>query len=278
MKKNIFAVIILLSGLGLFSQGIAKHGDINEPEPEQSCQVLKNGDISNDRELKKVEILPENVTGFAGDTIYVDVVATGFNMDTTTLVAIEYYIDFNNQVAEYVGVSNFSELMPQNQWFYSAPSDSLSRFACNWAQPVLQNISVPDGEVVMTLAFVLHDDSFDATTTLDFDEQFCLFVHIDENFATIELEVEYFNCEISVPVSISDNESSKFEWLSQSNDVIYISGLNGIARVFNTRGQLVLQKSIFGDPASISIHEPGIYIINVVTENRKVYSKKVYVH
>jgi len=139
---------------------------------------------------KKIEILPANIVAVAGSQISVPVFITGFDTDTTSLVAIEFYLDFDNSVLTFDSVTNVNALMPEQEWFFSAPNPSLDRFACNWAEPsFVNNISVP-GE---TMLFVLKFTYNGGQSILDFDEATSLFVHLDPSFNFITLMVDYFN-------------------------------------------------------------------------------------
>lgn len=138
---------------------------------------------------KKVEIVPDVIEALPGSEILVPIVVTGFNTDTSSVAAIEFYIEFDNTVLTYIGPDNFSELLPEVEWFYSNPSPDLSRFACNWAEPGLLNVNIPDG----TILFELRLQYNGGESQLDFDEAFSIFVHIDQNFNLLELQVDYFN-------------------------------------------------------------------------------------
>lgn len=137
----------------------------------------------------KVEILPSTIQALPGNYVNVPIVVTGFNTASTSVAAIEFYIDFNNVVLTYIEPVNFSSLLPKDQWFYSNPSPTLTRFACNWAEPGLQNVMIPDGTVLFEIKFLYNGGE----SVLDFVEENSLFVHIDENYNLVQLTVQYIN-------------------------------------------------------------------------------------
>lgn len=225
--------------------------------------------------LPRVKIEPQYIEELSGLEVAVDVVIFGFSLDTTSLTAIEFYIDFNNSAVEFMGADNFNALMPVNQWFYSNPGPGLSRFSCNWAEPTLSNVSVPDSTTLMTLHFKCLENE----TPLAFDDPFCLFVHIDEQFNLIELPVQYFDGYIQVlPDAIPQEETGELNWLSASFGSILIDGLTGYARVFNITGQLVAECRLLEGSNSINLNQKGIYVVTVITEDKRLLSKKIYIH
>ncbi|HPE57744.1 MAG TPA: hypothetical protein PK904_15160 [Bacteroidales bacterium] len=149
---------------------------------------------------KKVEIIPDVIEALPGSEILVPIVVTGFDTDTSSVAAIEFYIDFDNTVLTYIEPVNFNELFPEVEWFYSNPSPELSRFACNWAEPGLLNVNIPDGTVLFEIRLLYNGGE----SILDFDESRSIFVHIDQNFNLFELQVDYFNGFVTY-------ESSEFE-------------------------------------------------------------------
>ncbi len=225
--------------------------------------------------LPRVKIEPQYIEELSGLEVAVEVVIFGFNLDTTSLTAIEFYIDFDNTAVEFLGADNFNELMPVNQWFYSNPDPGLSRFSCNWAEPTLSNVSVPDSTTLMTLHFKCLENE----TPLAFDDPLCLFVHIDEEFNLIELPVQYFDGYIQVlPDAIPEEETGELNWLSASYGSILIDGVTGHARVFNITGQLVAERRLLEGTNSINLNQKGIYVVTVITEDKRLLSKKIYIH
>lgn len=227
-------------------------------------------------ENPKIKLIPAFIQEVSGLTVNVNVVLFGFNTDSTSVTAIEFYIDFNNQVAQFTGVSNFSPLMPQNQWFHSVPGPALNRFACNWAEPSLLNLKVPDSTTIMTLHFLL----LSGETPLTFDEANSLFVHIDSQFNLIELEVSYYNGYIVVlPSQIQEKPvtTENEKWFTISNRNIILDGIQGTARIFNLAGQLIYQGEIRSDHHKISLHQQGIYILSLTTPEGKILHTKIFI-
>lgn len=139
---------------------------------------------------KKVEILPSTIQGVVGSQVIVPVVITGFNTDTTSLVAAEFYLNFDNTVLTFESVANVSDLMPQEEWFFSNPDPTLNRFSCNWVEPTfVTNVSVPDGTTLFEIVFTYNGGE----SALDFDETASLFVHLDQSFNFVTLQVDYFD-------------------------------------------------------------------------------------
>ncbi len=146
---------------------------------------------------KRVEILPAIIEGLPGNEILAPIIVTGFNTDTTSTAAIEFYIDFDNTVLTYLEPVNFNENLPEEEWFFSNPSPGLTRFACNWAEPGLLNVNIPDGTVLFEIKFQYNGGE----SILDFAEDLSIFVHIDQNFNLIELKVDYFNAFVTFETS-----------------------------------------------------------------------------
>lgn len=226
--------------------------------------------------VPKVKIIPEYIEEYSGITVDLNIVYFGFNLDSTTIAAAEFYIDFDTAVVAYVGVDNFWDQMPENQWFYSNPSDTLGRFSCNWVEPSLQNISVPDSTLIMTLHFMLEEDE----TPVAFDDQACLFVHVDEQFNQYVIDVQLFDGYIKVlPNAVEENlsEGSK-NWLTTSYQTLHVKGVTGFARIFNLNGQIVANKKIAEGANEIRITHPGVYIVTVLTEEKMLLSRKVIIN
>lgn len=259
---------------------------------EQSCEFIHQqfaGQVSLDANFSnasatvlevvlpdapKVKLLPGYIEEMSGLSVTVDVVLFGFNTDTTSLAAIEFYIDFDNISVEYTGVDNFNALMPQNQWFFSNPNPDLNRFACNWAEPSLQNIVVPDSTTIMTLHFLLHVEE----TPLSFDQPANVFVNIDEQFNLIEIEVAYFDSYIVVlPDGIQQNQPENEDWYDVINRVIYLSGVIGDARIFNLAGQQLYQTSVSTENNQIVLQKPGIFILSIIADNGSLLNAKIFI-
>jgi len=159
MKKLIFLIMVLSAFLTIYAQ-------------------------------KKVEILPSTIQGVVGSQVIVPIVITGFNTDTTSLVAAEFYLNFDNTVLAFESVANVSALMPLEEWFFSNPDPTLGRFSCNWVEPsFVTNVSVPDGTTLFEIVFAYNGGE----STLEFDEAASLFVHLDQSFNFVTLQVDYFN-------------------------------------------------------------------------------------
>ncbi|HPE57746.1 MAG TPA: cohesin domain-containing protein [Bacteroidales bacterium] len=259
---------------------------------EQTCEFIHQqfaGQVSLDADFSnasatvleivlpdapKVKLIPGYIVDYSGLSVSVDVVLFGFNTDTTSLAAIEFYIDFDNISVEYIGVDNFNALMPQNQWFFSNPSPDLNRFACNWAEPSLQNIVVPDSTTIMTLHFLLHVEE----TPLTFDQPANVFVNIDEQFNLIELEVAYSDGYIVVlPDGIQSNQPENTDWYSVSNQVIHLFDVQGVARIFNLAGQQLYQTIVSDENNQIELQKPGIFILSIISENGSLLNAKIFI-
>ncbi len=259
---------------------------------EQSCEFIHQqfaGQVSLDANFSnasatvleivfpdapKVKLKPGYIEEMSGLSVSVDVVLFGFNTDTTSLAAIEFYIDFDNISVEYTGVDNFNVLMPQNQWFFSNPNPDLNRFACNWAEPSLQNILVPDSTTIMTLHFLLHVEE----TPLSFDQPSNVFVHIDNQFNLIELGVEYFDGYIVVlPDGIQTKIPTSTDWFSISNHTIQLHGVEGLARIFNLAGQLLYQAPVSAEENKISKLQKGIHILSIITDDGRTLNAKIFI-
>lgn len=224
-----------------------------------------------------IKIVPEYIEGYSGNQVSLNVVLFNFDTDTTSLIAIEFYIDFDNSSVNYLGVSNFHPLLPANQWFYSNPSPTLNRFACNWAEPSLSNLIIPDSTVIMTLHFGLIKDF----SPLTFDPGASLFVHLGPSFNLIELNVQFYNGFINVlttgiPQPVNDHQIS--QWLFVEGNSLFVIGYEGWVKVYNLNAQLVISRFVTQQSNKIGNLNSGIYIVTLQTPDQKLLSKKILIN
>jgi len=217
---------------------------------------------------QKVEIFPEIIPGVTGQEITVSVVVSEFDTEENSLGAIEFYIDFDNQVLSYTGISNFSALMPANQWFYSNPAPSVNRFACNWAEPTLQNLNIPSGTVLFDLKFLCNAGQ----SELNFDSAASLFVHIDGvNFIT--LPVNFTDGYVQINVGIEEQKDKNFI-LSTGDKKILIRNIEGHLTVSNLMGQIIVSAALEGTCEHyIPLNKTGIFIVRVTNKNEETIRK-----
>ncbi len=210
---------------------------------------------------QKVEIVPGIIPGVTGQVITVSVVASEFDTETTSLGAIEFYIDFDNSVLSYTGVTNFSPLLPVSQWFYSNPSPALNRFACNWAEPTLQNVNIPTGTVLFDLKFLC----MDGQTVLDFDSLASIFVHIDGvNFITVP--VDFTNGYVQINVGLEEQKQENY-FLATGNKMLVIRNIEGQLTVTNLMGQSIVSAVLEGSGEHyIPVNNTGIFIVRVTNK------------
>jgi hypothetical protein len=221
----------------------------------------------------KVKIIPDIIQQISGTIINVPVVFFGFNNDTTTLAAAEFYIDFDKTVIEYQGATNFNPLMPASQWIYNLIQPDSNRFACNWVEPTLSNLSIPDSTTVFELQFLLIADE----TPLAFDDPANVFVHLDEEFNLIEIPVDFSDGYIIVlPDEIKESETEGLH-IKVVDHRLLLEDAEGLMRVFNLAGQLVVQKELTAGHNEINIPNTGIYLISVINNSRQTYSGKVFI-
>jgi len=164
---------------------------------------------------KKVEIIPSVINAQVGTQISVPVVVTGFDTDTSSVLAIEFYIDFDNSVLTFDSVINVNNLMPKQEWFFSAPGAALSRFACNWAEPsFISNVSLPGETTLFEIVFTYNGGE----SALAFDETSSLFVHLDPSFNFITLQVDYIDgTVIPAPNQNTTNWNGDGDWNTLNN-------------------------------------------------------------
>lgn len=277
MKKYIMFVLTLLTMTALVA---ANHDRCNVMQSNLDERVAGK-ESSNFKEsltdAPKVMIMPEYVEDYSGNSVAVDIVLFNFSSDTTSIVAIEFYIDFDNAVVSFTGADNFSALMPANQWFFSNPGPDLNRFACNWAEPALMNIVIPDNTVIMTL----HFDLISTETPLHFDQPASLFVHIDPSFNLIELDVEYFDGYVHVlPTGIGDSAiiHSDFNWVYAVGNELIFQDVTGFVSVFNLSGQLVSAQQVSNSQHQIALMKTGLYIVIMMTDDERQLTRKILVN
>lgn len=221
----------------------------------------------------KVKIIPDIIQQISGTIINVPVVFFGFNNDTTTLAAAEFYLEFDTAVMKYQGVTNFNALMPQSQWIYNIIQPDSNRFACNWVEPTLSNLSIPDSTTVFELQFLLLADE----TPLAFDDAANVFVHFDQEFNPVEIPVDFYDGYIIVlwdDIAESETEGLSIKVVDRR---IILEDTEGLMRVFNLAGQLVVQKELTLGTNEVTIPNTGIYLISVINHHRQTYSGKVFI-
>ncbi len=267
--------IVFITVSGIANQNVHNPLQVKKADREISARLPKSLDLTDDN--PKVMIMPEYVEDYSGNSVSVDIVLFNFNTDTTSLVAIEFYIDFDNSVATFTGADSFNALMPANQWFFSNPSPELNRFACNWAEPALNNLSVPDNTAIMTLHFQLINND----TPLSFDQASSLFVHIDPLYNLIELDIEYLNGFIHVmTIGIEDNETvnENLNWVHSSGDELIFQDVEGIVSIFTLSGQRVFDQQISNSINRISFKKTGLFIVMMRTDDERQLVKKLFIH
>jgi len=221
---------------------------------------------------QKVEIVPGTTAASVGDLITVSVVITGFDSETTSLGAIEFYIDFNHEVLSYTGVENFSELLPENEWFFSSPGPTLDRFSCNWAQPMLQNVGIQDGTTLFDLKFLC----LAGESTLTFDSAASLFIHID-GLNYVSLPVEYTNGLVQVTVNINQADNSAKYISSIDGNKVVISNIEGTIRITDLIGREIKNCVVSGTGTHyISIEKHGFFIVSLVNKQTRI-SRKIFI-
>ncbi len=141
---------------------------------------------------KKIEFSPDVIRVSPGDTAYAPVVLTGFGTDTTSLLAMEFYIEFENNVLTYHSIENLNPLFSEIDWLFSdsAFTNNNGRLAANWVEPTFQNnLMIPDGTVLFELMFIYSSGE----SVLDFDESSSVFSHLNPDFTTTEFYPEHIN-------------------------------------------------------------------------------------
>lgn len=219
---------------------------------------------------QKVEISPALVSATVGQEITVSVVASEFSSDATSLSAIEFYIDFNNTVLNFTGASNFSPLLPASQWFYSSPDSALNRFSCNWVEPTVTNLSIPDGTTLFDLSFLC----LGGESALAFDSAASVFVHIDGvNF--IQIPVNFTDGYVQLGVGINENKTEENPFfVTGGNELVIPEGLNGFLTVSNLNGQIILNCNIeVNTSRHFTIQQKGILIVTLSTQEKRISGK-----
>jgi hypothetical protein len=217
---------------------------------------------------QKIEISPEIIPGLTGQEITVSVLVSEFDTEATSLGAIEFYIDFDNSVLSYTGATNFSALMPVSQWFYSNPAPSLNRFACNWAEPTLQNVNIPTGTVLFDLKFLCANGQ----TTIDFDSAASVFVHIDGvNF--VSLPVDFADGFVQINVGLEEQKQENY-FLATGNKMLVIRNIEGMLTVTNLMGQNIVSAVLEGTGEHyIPVNKTGIFIVRVTNKHEETVRK-----
>jgi hypothetical protein len=221
---------------------------------------------------QKIEISPEIIPGVTGQEITVSVMVSEFDTEITSLGAIEFYIDFDNSVLSYTGVTNFSPLLPVSQWFYSNPAPSLNRFACNWAEPTLQNVNIPTGTVLFDLKFLCANGQ----TTIDFDSAASIFVHIDGvNF--VSLPVDFADGFVQINVGIAEQYNEK-HIIATGDKNFVIRDIEGQLTVTNLMGQTIINTFVSEtEERNFSINQAGIFIVRVANKHQDI-TRKIFIY
>jgi hypothetical protein len=221
----------------------------------------------------KVKIIPETISEISGNIINVPVVFFGFNSDTTTITAAEFYFDFDKTVLQYHGVANFNPLMPQAQWIFNVMQPDSNRFACNWVEPTLQNLSIPDSTTIFEVKFLCLANE----TALAFDSPANVFVHVDQQSNLVELTVDFSDGYVIVLPDNIENPAAEDLNIRVVNRHLFVEHTGGVARIFNLTGQLVAFKDLTSVTNEIELLQQGIYLISVIDENRQIYSAKIFI-
>ena len=189
---------------------------------------------------KKVEIIPSVIHAEVGSQISVPVLLSGFNTDTSTVVAIEFYIAFNNSALTFDSIVNVNSLMPKQEWFFSNPGATLNRFSCNWAEPTfVNNVSVPDEAKLFDIVFTYNGGE----SSLEFDETTSLFVHLDPGFNFITLQVDYFDgMVIPAPNQNTTNWNGNGDWNTLTNWSAGIPTIESVAVIQS--GSVTVQNAV----------------------------------
>lgn len=221
---------------------------------------------------QKIEISPEIIPGVTGQEITVSVMVSEFDTEITSLGAIEFYINFDNSVLSYTGVTNFSPLLPVSQWFYSNPAPSLNRFACNWAEPTLQNVNIPTGTVLFDLKFLCANGQ----TTIDFDSAASIFVHIDGvNF--VSLPVDFADGFVQINVGIAEQYNEK-HIIATGDKNFVIRDIEGQLTVTNLMGQTIINTFVSEtEERNFSINQAGIFIVRVANKHQDI-TRKIFIY
>jgi len=219
------------------------------------------------------KIIPDTISGISGNIINVPVVLFGLNGDTNSIMAAEFYIDFDKYAVSYQGITNFNPLMPLTQWIYNVVQPDSNRFACNWVEPTLQNLSIPDSTTIFELQFLCIANE----TPLTFDATANVFVHIDQEFNLIEVPVGYSDGYVIVLPDAVESVSAEKINVSVVNRKLIIKNISGIARVFNLAGQLVKSKNLTPEDNEMDIQQQGIYVISVIDNDKRLFSGKIYI-
>lgn len=221
---------------------------------------------------QQLQFNPDSAVGTSGETVTVSIVANGFNTIETAPGAIEFYIDFNNNVVSYTGVNNFTALLPENQWFYSSPGSQLNRFSCNWASPTLTNVQIPDGTVLFDLKF----SCLAGETILDFDSAANIIVNIDGiNFN--QIPTNYIDGAINVVVGIPTITPHQFCY-SFEHHIRIKAGEEGIVRIYDLAGHIVSELTVQpNEEKSVYLQREGVYIVEMQSNNKLIVNQKVII-
>ena len=119
MKKILLSAIILLAGFTVWAQDLS----------------VAVGSVSSEETGVEVEV-PFYVSGFSGDY---------------AVTAMEFYIDFDSTLADFVEVRNIYSGTQSYEWFFTQPPTN--RFGCNWVQQQLQAIEIPDSTKLFDIVF-----------------------------------------------------------------------------------------------------------------------------
>ncbi len=189
---------------------------------------------------KKVEIIPSVINAQVGTQISVPVVVTGFDTDTSSVLAIEFYIDFNNSALTFDSVINVNNLTPKEEWFFSAPGAALNRFACNWAEPsFINNVSLPGETTLFEIVFTYNGGE----SSLGFDESTSLFVHLDNASNFITLQVDYFDgMVVPAPNTNTTVWTGIGDWNNLANWSQGIPTIESVAVIEN--GEVTIQNAV----------------------------------
>lgn len=221
-------------------------------------------------EYPEVKIIPEYIQQISGVMINVPVVLFGFNTDSTTLAAIEFYIDFDPFAIQYQGVANFNPFFPENQWIYNS---NTGRFLCNWVEPTLQNLSVSDSLTIFEIQFLCLSNQ----TDLVFDSAAGVFAHMSGS-SPVNIPVVYQNGHVTILPDQIDEKSDISKNIYSVQNQIIIHDLSGNIRLFNSTGQLIGEYfANHNDDLEIQIPQNGIYIVEAITSVNTRLIRKILI-
>ena len=95
--------------------------------------------------------LPD-ITASPGTQILVPVKIYGASETGTPITTADIRFNFNTAVLTYTGITNFTPLMPANQWVYAGNNGLVS---ANWLEPNFNAVAIPDGTTLYEVKFTV---------------------------------------------------------------------------------------------------------------------------